>query len=69
MYLTPGFGGSVMNDVRKKGSGTWDRSQDRWELKKLGIRKTPQQLAAAARRRAKNVKLYGVAKRKEWWED
>jgi len=35
----------VMNDVRKKGSGTWDRSQDRWELKKLGIRKTPQQLA------------------------
>ena len=34
-----------MSDVRKKGTGTWDFTQDRWELKKLGIRKTPQQLA------------------------
>lgn len=34
-----------MNDVRRKGSGTWDRTQERWELKKLGIRKTPKQLA------------------------
>ena len=34
-----------MSDVRKKGTGTWDFTQDRWELKKLGLRKTPQQLA------------------------
>ena len=34
-----------MSEVRKKGTGTWDFTQDRWELKKLGIRKTPQQLA------------------------
>ncbi len=34
-----------MSDVRKKGTGTWDFTQDRWELKKLGLRKTPKQLA------------------------
>ena len=34
-----------MDDVRKKGSGTWDRTQNRWELKRLGIRKTAKQLA------------------------
>ena len=34
-----------MSDVRKKGTGTWDFTQNRWELKKLGLRKTPQQLA------------------------
>jgi hypothetical protein len=36
-----------MDAVRKKGSGTWDYTQNRWELKKLGIRKTPKQLADA----------------------
>jgi hypothetical protein len=36
-----------MDDVRKKGTGTWDYTQNRWELKKLGIRKTPKQLAEA----------------------
>src|SRR5437764_756325 len=36
-----------MNDVRKKGTGTWDLTQNRWELKKLGIRMTPKQLADA----------------------
>lgn len=34
-----------MGDVRKKGTGTWDFTQNRWELKRYGIRKTPRQLA------------------------
>jgi hypothetical protein len=34
-----------MSDVRKKGTGTWDFTQNRWELKKLRLRKTPKQLA------------------------
>ena len=34
-----------MSEVRKKGTGTWDFTQNRWELKRLGIRKTPKQLA------------------------
>jgi hypothetical protein len=36
-----------MDAVRKKGTGTWDITQNRWELKKLGIRMTPKQLADA----------------------
>jgi hypothetical protein len=34
-----------MENMRKKGSGTWDVCHSRWELKRLGIRKTPRQLA------------------------
>jgi hypothetical protein len=40
-----GHGRRIMDDVRRKNTGTWDRTQNRWELKKLGIRKTPRQLA------------------------
>ena len=36
-----------MDAVRKKGTGTWDITQNRWELKKLNIRMTPKQLADA----------------------
>ena len=34
-----------MSDVRKKGTGTWDPPKTAGNSKKLGIRKTPQQLA------------------------
>src|SRR4051812_46493972 len=34
-----------MGELRKKGTGTWDYTQNRWELKGRGIRKTPTQLA------------------------
>jgi len=47
ILLEFGQRGKVMGDVRKKGTGTWDHTQNRWELKKLGIRKTPKQLADA----------------------
>src|SRR5438105_924093 len=47
VYLTSGLRGRAMGDVRKKGTGTWDITQNRWELKKLGIRMTPKQLADA----------------------
>lgn len=36
-----------MGDVRKKGSGTWDRTQDRWEFKKLKLYMKPKALAEA----------------------
>ena len=47
VYLTSGLRGRAMGDVRKKGTGTWDITQNRWELKKLGIRMSPKQLADA----------------------
>ena len=34
-----------MVDVRKKGNGTWEITQNRWESKKFGIRMASKQLA------------------------
>ena len=43
--------------MRRKGTGTWDASQERWEIRKLGIRKTPQQLAETLGKPVPNGKV------------
>lgn len=46
-----------MCELRKKGTGTWDYTQNRWELKGRGIRKTPTQLAAILGERVPEGKI------------